>query len=249
MIFDVSVAAEQMMHVASAAPAMAAMMCNEARTSAPTLMESMMTPASMDCLTGMGLYYLGQRVKGVISKTQPSWDVLMRWMAIGIVDGFSSHQWYEVLEQFMSHQFPNSDHWFETVTMATTSTFGFTPLYCAGFLGLLSLLEGKGIQGAADRLKEDYFTLVTKTIQTWGLFNVGLFGFVALEHRVTVTMTFHFFYLIGLALWNEGYLSVGTQKTSAANVQQQAQSFQDINPGLRLAVSYHPDGVMNKGVV
>jgi len=88
------------------------------------------------------------------------------------------------------------------LAMNGVSSVFFTPTYCVGFLILLSLLEGKGARGAADRLQRDGGDLVAKSVQVWGMLNMPLFLLVPLHLRVMVSMGFHYIYLVGLALWD-----------------------------------------------
>jgi len=224
MVLDGSMPVEHVFQLASAAPAVAEIAFQKATLAFPTL---------PDTMTATGLYYLGQRAKGVISKAQPSWEVLMRWMIIGAADGFSSHQWYAFLEKNIGSV--HMDHMSAVAAMTVATAVLFTPLYCAGFLGGLSLLEGKGLRGAGERMQRDFAGLCKATVSTWSIFNMGLFGCVELDQRVTVAMSMHFLYLIALALWTESTSSGAVQSASVANMQQE--DFDDRN--LAMAMAYH----------
>eukprot|EP00961_Rhodomonas_salina_P230828 3119245-Rhodomonas_salina.1 len=156
---------EQVLYLATATPHVAASLFHQAFGS---------SPAVADSATGMGLYYLGQRTKGVIAKNQPSPDVLSRWMVIGLADGLLTHEWYGFLENYMRSF--GLGGLTEAAAMTALTTLLYTPMYCAGFLSGLSLLEGKGVRGAADKLRRDWATMTKTTVATWTPVNFALFA-------------------------------------------------------------------------
>lgn len=178
------------------------------------------SPMAMDAGTGMGLYYLGQRTKGFINKSQPTYDILFRWMIIGLADGWVAHEWYKIVQHLVVDQ-TNLGHWPAALLMTFLTSATYTPAYCVAFLGGLSLLEGKGIAGAKARIDSDFLPMCKATVSTWGLLNLFLFGFVKLEQRVSVAMTAHYLYLIVLALWNEGGYKEAAEEAAAIAEEQE----------------------------
>jgi hypothetical protein len=78
----------------------------------------------------------------------------------------------------------------------------YTPVHCVYFLSLISLLEGRGWSGAVRRVKGDTFAMLWNATKVWGPVNLLLFGFVPLHMRTIVSMSIHYVFLVGLALWD-----------------------------------------------
>merc|ERR1712216_214831 len=157
------------------------------------------SPMLADCLFAGILYVLGKVTSSAIVGTREDLPSLSKWFICGLVDGWACHAWYAFLE-FKFRLI--ADRLQQTLVMNGLSAAFFTPAYCAGFLVLLSLLEGKGFRGAKARLARDFNSLSAKSIKVWGVANIPLFLFVPLHMRVVVSMGMHYVYLVGLALWD-----------------------------------------------
>ena len=157
------------------------------------------SPMMMDCLFAGVLYVLGKITSSAITGTRESQSGLTKWFICGLVDGYVTHLWYS----FLALKFAFiSNNLARTLAMTAVSSAFFTPLYCAGFLLLLSLLDGNGISGAKARLLRDWKSLSIKSSKVWGVANIPLFLLVPLHMRVAASMAMHYFYLVGLALWD-----------------------------------------------
>jgi len=157
------------------------------------------SPMLADCLFAGALYVLGKVTSSAIIGTREDLPSLSKWFICGLVDGYACHAWYSFLEfkcRFIADRLQQS------LVMNGLSSVLFTPAYCAGFLVLLSLLEGKGIRGAKARLARDFNSLSNKSIKVWGVANMPLFLLVPLHMRVVASMGMHYVYLVGLALWD-----------------------------------------------
>lgn len=157
---------------------------------------------AVDTATASALYALGVVTSSAISnKWEPDMTRhVAKWAALGVADGFCTHSWYGFIQGVAnSVEMPRAA---EALAMTVTSSTLYTPVYCTGFLVLLSLLEGKGVSGAVERTRLDFQELVWKTTKVWGPTNFLLFGLVPLHVRTAVSMGIHFVFLVGLALWD-----------------------------------------------
>ena len=108
------------------------------------------------------------------------------------------------------------DHVTESVGMTLTSSLLYSPVYCAGFLVLLSLVEGAGWSGAEQRVRLDWADLFRRSSAVWGPTNLLLFAAVPLNIRTAVSMGIHYVFLVGVALWDAAVRAGRTQSTAAA---------------------------------
>lgn len=157
---------------------------------------------AVDAAVAAALYCLGILTSSAISKR---WEAhmhshLARWSLMGIVDGVAMHSWYKCVQGVADSL--NMSVGLKAVFMTMVTSALYTPIFCAGFLFLLSILEGKGLSGAQDRVRADFRELLGKTWKVWVPTNVMLFAFVPLETRTIVSMALHYVYLVGLALWD-----------------------------------------------
>jgi protein Mpv17 len=192
------------------------------------------SPMLADCLFAGVLYVFGKVTSSAILGNREDLPSLTKWFVCGLVDGYACHAWYSFLEFKFSFM---ADRLQQALIMNGLSAALFTPAYCAGFLALLSLLEGKGISGAKARLSRDFNSLSEKSIKVWGLANIPLFWLVPLHMRVVVSMGMHYVYLVGLALWDANARKAA-QKTAWGS-QQQSHTC-NTQPGLNLALAKVP---------
>eukprot|EP00960_Hanusia_phi_P043092 755860-Hanusia_phi.AAC.4 len=92
--------------------------------------------------------------------------------------------------------------------MTIVSSSLYTPIYCLGFLVVLSLLECKGVDGSIARVKKDFPDLYKSCLTTWAPLNAIIFGLVPLEFITVTAMLLHYVYLVVIALWDSGFLSL-----------------------------------------
>jgi hypothetical protein len=129
---------------------------------------------AVDTATASALYALGVVTSSAISnKWEPDMTRhVAKWAALGVADGFCTHSWYGFIQGVAnSVEMPRAA---EALAMTVTSSTLYTPVYCTGFLVLLSLLEGKGVSGAVERTRLDFQELVWKTTKVWGKFTLNL---------------------------------------------------------------------------
>lgn len=182
---------------------------------------------SVDTATASVLYTLGVLTETAITGKAISARVVATWACLGLADGLATHAWYgflqsradDVTQQLVSvsegvltypGQLP------EGIGMTLVSNLLFTPLYCTGFLLLLSLLEGKGWDGAIQRVQLDVQALFWKATKVWGLSNLMLFSFVPVDVRTATSMGIHYVFLVAVALWNTAALEGRTGPGAAA---------------------------------
>jgi hypothetical protein len=158
--------------------------------------------AAVDSATAATLYSAGKLTSAAISKQRQTLRWLANWAAIGVVDGLCTHSWYHYIDGAVADLNLQLDHIPETMLLTFISSMVYTPLYCAIFLGLLSLVEGKGFKGAQERIEADFKVLIVQSTKIWGPFNFVLFGVCPLELRTLSCMAFHYVFLVGLALWD-----------------------------------------------
>jgi len=164
-------------------------------------------PMLVDTGSASFLWALGKQTAASISKEQTTVRWLVNWAAIGVVDGVCTHSWYTALQAFADSNCGSLDAFGASALMTLTSSAVYTPCYMAMFLALLSLLEGKGTQGAMERVRLDFVDLTINTTKMWGPFNAFLFTFVPSHLRTLASMIFHYVFLIGLALWDSSVQS------------------------------------------
>jgi|EP00802_Teleaulax_amphioxeia_P024386 protein Mpv17 len=169
---------------------------------------------AVDSATAASLYGLGVCTSSAISrKREPDMvSYVARWSSMGVVDGVCTHSWYEGI-QGAADALQLAPR-LEPVAMTLFSSLVYTPVYCAAFLFLLSLLEGKGVAGAQARVRADVKEMLWKTTKVWGPTNFLLFALVPLQTRTLVSMGIHYVFLVGLALWDAAIRE--NQHTAAA---------------------------------
>jgi len=203
---------------------------------------------AVDSATAAFLYALGVITSSAISG---KWEKNMvkhvsKWSALGVVDGVCTHSWYEVLQRAADSV--ALDKVPEAASMMLATSVLYTPLYCAGFLGLLSLLDGRGWRGAQERLRLDWSALLRKTLKVWMPVNVLLFGLVPLQARTIVSMGVHFLFLVVIALWDAAIRESRAQGTAAGPVLPDMGSANDVL-NLKLATAFVPvDGQRELGL-
>ena len=142
---------------------------------------------------------------------------LGRWGVLGLCDGLCTHYWYGLLQSMVTVAMPSGSHadkLTDGFAMATASSLVYTPAYSAVFLLLLTLLEGKSMERAVERVRMDTGDLAKRTFKVWAPTNVMLFTLVPIQLRTAVSMLIHYVFLVGVALWDS---SVREQRgTSAA---------------------------------
>lgn len=153
-----------------------------------------------DVASASCLYALGKFTSSIITGEEQDVGWLVKWAAIGVIDGLLTSSWYLFI-QMIADQSP----WGlvpTTVLMMLASSFFYTPLYCIYFLITISLLEGSGWEGACARVRCDSLAMLWNATKVWGPVNLFLFGFVPLHLRTVVSMSIHYIFLVGLALWD-----------------------------------------------
>jgi protein Mpv17 len=194
---------------------------------------------AVDSTTAAFLYGLGTVTSSAISN---KWERNMvqkvsTWSALGVLDGICTHSWYELIQGVADAI--QVDKVTESVVMMLSTSLLYTPVYCAGFLVCLSLLEGKGWNGAMERLQLDYSALFTKTTKVWGPTNALLFGLVPLHLRTLTSMGIHYVFLVGLALWDAALRESRSQGTAAGPEMPEPGSASEVL-NLRLATAFVP---------
>lgn len=121
-----------------------------------------------------------------------------RYGVFGLVDGSLSHYWFEGLESLI----PASDFQAVAEKMAIDCAF-FTPTWSAAFLLFMALTEGAGVQGAAERVRNDWKALYLGNVAAWLPANAVLYGVVPLQQRVLAFASFTLLYTIVLSWWAE----------------------------------------------
>ena len=159
-------------------------------------------PLEVDCATAAILYVLGKRTSTAINGKQgpDTGRDLGNWAVLGILDGICTHEWYAYMQRVADGV--QTDQITDAFAMTLTSGLLFTPAYGAGFLALLSLLEGRGVGGAVDRVRLDLPDLFWRSTKVWTPTNFILFGFVPIRIRTICSMGVHYLFLVSVALWN-----------------------------------------------
>lgn len=171
---------------------------------------------AVDSATAAALYVLGKWTSSAIAGTRDpdAARVLANWSVLGVADGACTHCWYGFLQDVADRA--GVDHVTESVGMTLTSSLLYSPVYCAGFLVLLSLVEGAGWSGAEQRVRLDWADLFRRSSAVWGPTNLLLFAAVPLNIRTAVSMGIHYVFLVGVALWDAAVRAGRTQSTAAA---------------------------------
>jgi hypothetical protein len=120
----------------------------------------------VDAATASGLYALGKFTSSFINGQAQDVRWLINWAAIGIVDGALTSSWYALI-QGLADQSPYGLVT-KTLLMMMASSLLYTPVYCAYFLVLISLLEGKDWAGAMERVRADALAMLLNATQVCG---------------------------------------------------------------------------------
>ena len=120
----------------------------------------------VDAATASGLYALGKFTSSFINGQAQDVRWLINWAAIGIVDGALTSSWYALIQTLAngSSYGPVS----KTLLMMMASSFLYTPVYCAYFLVLISLLEGQSWAGAMERVRADALAMLLNATKVCG---------------------------------------------------------------------------------
>ena len=200
---------------------------------------------AVDTVTAATLYALGKATSAAISKKSEGDMVrfLANWAMLGVVDGVCTHKWYGFIQGVADEA--QAGKIAEAVGMTLASSFLYTPAYCASFLLLLSLVEGKGWHTATERVRLDLGELFAKSTKVWGPTNLLLFGLVPLHLRTVVSMAIHYVFLVGLALWDA---AVCDSRANSPPVSTAAAGPEGADAGsmseilnLRVATAFQPD--------
>jgi len=163
-------------------------------------------PLEIDALTGALLYILGKWTSNAITNTKSKSRIYGKWGVMGSLDGWFTHLWYVWIDY--ATMFMASTPALKLFTMTVCTSFIYTPMYCALFLAVMAVLDGKRGAGVLNEVKEKVVELSDLTIKTWMPLNVILFGMVPATYRVLVSMLMNYVYLIGLAMWESGKLGI-----------------------------------------
>ena len=96
---------------------------------------------AVDSATAATLYIAGKLTSGSIAKQKQTLRWLVNWASIGVVDGYFTHSWYHFIQGAVTDWNLNLDHVSETFLLTSISSLVYTPIYCATFLALLSIVE------------------------------------------------------------------------------------------------------------
>ena len=165
-------------------------------------------PLVADGLVAALLYALGKLTAAAISGKRQTARWVFNWAVCGVMDGVCTHHWYHFIQSAADATTWGSMS--KALAMTATSNLIYTPVYCAAFLFVLSLLEGKGVLGAKARVRLDLEGMLWKSLKVWGPTNFILFAFVPLQIRTLTSMAIHYLFLVGLALWDHS-LTVNRQ--------------------------------------
>jgi hypothetical protein len=197
---------------------------------------------AVDTTIAAFLYALGKLTSVVLSKDQESTDAveLARWGVLGVFDGLCTHHWYAFLQA--SFENVDADVWAKGVGMTAVSSAFYTPVYCAAFLMLLTLLEAKGWDEAVKRARLDTWDLTMRTTKIWGPTNLALFTCVPLPVRTITSMGIHYLFLVGVALWDASVRSARVESAglSAAGPEVAEPGSASDLLSLRVATAYVP---------
>lgn len=203
-------------------------------------------PLVMDGFMAAVLYAAGKLTSSSISGQKQTMRWLFNWAVCGVVDGVCTHQWYHYLQALAD--LTTYSTMTKALAMTATSNLLYTPIYCIGFLFLLSMLEGKGVAGAKTRIRLDIKPLFFNSFKVWGPTNVLLFAFVPLHIRTVVSMLIHYVFLVGLAVWD---FRATANRTSALGPKTPCNVSTDIlyHQQLRAATAFIPiDSELDDGV-
>ena len=112
------------------------------------------------------IHALGKFTSSFINGQAQDVRWLINWAAIGIVDGALTSSWYALIQTLAngSSYGPVS----KTLLMMMASSFLYTPVYCAYFLVLISLLEGQSWAGAMERVRADALAMLLNATKVCG---------------------------------------------------------------------------------
>ena len=136
------------------------------------------------------------------------WDArrALRYAAFGACDGFCSHFWFLGLSGAVesSGWAASSGSVGGAAVQVLADAVLLSPVWCAAFLAVMALLEGRGARGAARALREDWRDLVRGNLFAWVPANAFMYFAVPVPWRVTFTGAYSLLYTVVLSLWAEG---------------------------------------------
>lgn len=124
---------------------------------------------------------------------------VLRFAIFGTMDGFFGHNWFSALDGAI----PKTGVWLDDTLMKVAADSAiYTPWWCATFLVVMAILEGRGISVALSELRRDFFELIRGNY-TLTLPGVCLiYGFVPVRFQVVGFAILTFCFTIVLSLWN-----------------------------------------------
>lgn len=122
-----------------------------------------------------------------IGSSTPSYDIprTMRAVVYGsMIFSFIGDKWYRILNSKVRIKGLNPTDWRNMVLKVGVDQLGFAPLGLPFYFGCMSLLEGKGLGAAQEKIKLQWWDTLKTNWCVWPMFQLINFSLVPVQHRL-----------------------------------------------------------------
>ncbi|CAJ1438721.1 unnamed protein product [Effrenium voratum] len=120
---------------------------------------------------------------------------VLRYMGFGSLDGFAGHHWFEALDMLPKH-----DSVIDTAQKVLADSLVYTPCWCACFLFVMAVLEGRAAE-AISEVRKDFWELLTGNYGLTLPFVALIYGCSPVRYQVACFALLTLAYTIVLSLW------------------------------------------------
>ncbi|CAJ1351511.1 unnamed protein product [Effrenium voratum] len=120
---------------------------------------------------------------------------VLRYMSFGSLDGFAGHHWFEALDMLPKH-----DSVLDTAQKVLADSLVYTPCWCACFLFVMAVLEGRAAE-AISEVRKDFWELLTGNYGLTLPFVALIYGCSPVRYQVACFALLTLAYTIVLSLW------------------------------------------------
>lgn len=121
-----------------------------------------------------------------IKYTEPSYDIPRTVRAVvygSMIFSFIGDKWYRILNK-VQLKGRNPTGWANMALKVGVDQLGFAPLGLPFYFGCMSLLEGKGLCAAREKIKSQWWDTLKTNWCIWPIFQLANFSLVPVQHRL-----------------------------------------------------------------
>lgn len=120
-------------------------------------------------------------------EAKPSYDIPRTVRAVvygSMIFSFIGDKWYRVLNSKVRIKGRKPNDWANMVLKVGVDQLGFAPLGLPFYFGCMSLLEGKGLGAAKEKIQLQWWDTLLTNWCVWPMFQLINFSLVPVQHRL-----------------------------------------------------------------